>query len=247
MPFTELRPNDRYALVGKTRSGKTSLGMVMAGTMAESLLPPWEVWWLDTKGDPKDIAALREWGFRNAASQRDRTETGGLSNAIYWLIRDKTPAGEDISVVDQAQAIIRQAYARKFVVIVVDEYATVVLSSRTAGTDLLNVFQRGGGRNVGLIGLTQEPVFIPRQLISQSTHLILLTLTYGEDIKYVRKFNPEYVPPSDRGDKYGFYWLWVDGPGRQWHYYRNQKEWHQTLQIAQPAPPAQVSTSSDLP
>lgn len=46
MPVAQLRPQDRYALVGKTRSGKTALAMVLAGTFARTLAAPWEVWWI---------------------------------------------------------------------------------------------------------------------------------------------------------------------------------------------------------
>ena len=235
MPVAQLRPQDRYALVGKTRSGKTALAMVLAGTFARTLASPWEVWWIDTKNDPKDLASLRGWGFRNAASKKDSSgENGGLNNAVYFMIRTKNAKGEDLSTVDQVQMILEAAYDRGHVVLVIDEYVQAIVSARSAGKALLDVFQRGGGKNVGLIGLTQEPVYVPRQLISQATHIILLTLTYEADIKYVRNLNPNYVPPIKRGDPYGFYWSWVDGSA-DWDYYENQSVWFDQLQVAKPA------------
>lgn len=234
MAVALLKPNERYALVGKTRSGKTALAMVLAGTFARTLPAPWEVWWIDTKGDSKDLAALRKWGFRNAASSKDRApESGGLSNAIYWLIKGQDSTGKNLSVADQAQAIFAKAYQQGKVIVVIDEYVQVVQSSKNAGDDLLNIFQRGGGRNVGLIGLTQEPVYVPRQLISQATHLCLLTLSYGYDIEYARKLCPIYVPPIKVGDPYGFYWSWVDGSG-EWDYYKDQASWYEHVEAAAP-------------
>lgn len=233
MPQVQLKPNERYALVGKTRSGKTALAMVLAGTFARTLSEPWQVWWLDTKNDPKDLAALRKWGFRNAASEKDRSQdAGGLTNALYYIIRE-TNTGP--TTVDQVQALCASAYKRGHVIIVIDEYVQAVPSIKNAGKDLLNVFQRGGGKNVGLIGLTQEPVYVPRQLISQATHLCLLSLTFEADIKYVRNLCPVYQSPIKVGDPYGFYWSWVDGNG-EWDYYSNQQVWFEQLKAAKPIP-----------
>ena len=228
MPISQLKPNERYALVGKTRSGKTALAMVLAGTWARALPSPWEVWWIDTKLDPDDLAALRKWGFRNAISPVDRApESGGLKNALYFRIESKEGAPED-DVVNQAQAVFAAAYRRKKVIVVIDEYVHVVYSKVSAGKALMDIFQRGGGRQVGVIGLTQEPVYVPRQLISQATHICLLSLTYKYDIEYARKICPVYEPPNKAGDRYGFYWSWIDGSG-EWDYYSNQQSWYGQL------------------
>lgn len=232
MPIAQLKPNDRFAIVGKTGSGKTALTMVLAGTFARTLPTPWEVWWIDTKNDKEDLAALRKWGFRNAASQEDRQpETGGLPNALYFKIEAKS----DADVIDQAQAFIGMAYRRGNVILVIDEYTQVVPSKTSAGVDLLNVFQRGRSKNVGLIGLTQEPVFVPRQLISQATHVCLLSLTFERDIKYAREICKVYEPPVRVGDRYGFWWSWIDGSG-EWSYYKDQMVWYNDLMVALPQP-----------
>jgi len=237
MPISQLRPNERYAFVGKTRSGKTALAMLLAGTWARSLPPPWEVWWIDTKGDPDDIRQLRKWGFRNAVSKKDRApESGGLKNALYFKIESKDAGGIETNVADQAQAVFRLAYQRTHVIVVIDEYVQVVYSRVNAGADLLDIFQRGGGRKVGLIGLTQEPVYVPRQLISQATHVCLLSLTYVNDIKYVKNLNPAYQSPLKVGDPHGFWWSWVDGHG-EWDYFPDQKAWYETVNISKQIAP----------
>lgn len=235
MPIANLAPNDRYALVGKTGSGKTALAMVLAGTMARALLsdPRWQVWWIDTKGDKRDLASLRQWGFRNVATEQDYELYGGTGNAFYWLVPRRTKDGHNIETVDYAQRIIAKAYDRKYVVLVIDEYVSVVVSAREPGTALKDVFQRGRGLNVGLIGLTQEPVYVPRQLISQASHLVMLSLTYGHDIKYMKTLEPIYEVPSRRGDRYGFWWKDSDGNGEV-TYYPNQQAWYDSLQISLP-------------
>lgn len=235
--MSTVKPNDRCAFIAKTRAGKTSLAMVLAGTIAIALANTnWQVWMIDTKGDPDDLVGWRKWGFRNIASPRDQ-ETSLLKNAFYFRVDSEDSQGNALSVVDQSQDIISAAYRRGNVLIIVDEYVSVVPSPRSAGAALLDVFQRGGGRKVGLIGLTQEPVYVPRQLLSQATHIFLFTLTHQYDIEWAQKICPGYVPPAERGDPHGFYYKWVDGPVNKWEYYSHQKDWYDSLRIAMPKPP----------
>ncbi len=229
MAIANLSPNERYGFVGKTRSGKTQMAIVLAAQFAMTLHSPWEVWWIDTKNDPKDIRQLRKWGFCNGANEKDRHRPGAMRNALYFKI-DET---NGFSVVLQAQAKIQEAYDRTHIILVIDEYTQVVPSDRSPGFGLKNVFARGGGKNVGLIGLTQEPVYIPRMLLSQASHLALFTVTYQADIKYLRNLCKNYVPPADQGDPYGFYWSHTDGSGK-WAYYTSQKEWYDGLKFALP-------------
>jgi hypothetical protein len=224
-------------MIAKTRAGKSMFAMVLAGTLAMTLMnTEWEVWVLDTKGDPNDLVGWRRWGFRNFASAKDQ-ETSLVTNAYYFRIDTKDANGNDVSVPDQCQRIINAAYIRGNVIIVIDEYVSVISSSRNPGKPLLDVFQRGGGRNVGLIGLTQEPVYVPRQLLSQATHIFLFTLTHNPDIEWARKICPQYIPPADQGYQHGFYYKWVDGPTNTWKFYRHQQDWYETVKISMPKPP----------
>jgi hypothetical protein len=232
MAIANLSPNERYAFVGKTRSGKTQMAIVLASMFAQTLHSPWEIWWIDTKNDPKDIRQLRRWGFCNGAEEKDIARPSGLRNALYF----KVDSSSGYSVVDQAQAKIAEAYDRGHVILVIDEYTQVVVSDRTPGYALKNVFARGGGKNVGLIGLTQEPVYVPRMLMSQASHLALFTVTYQADIKYLKNLCRVYVPPIEQGDPYGFYWSHTDGTAT-WAYYESQKAWYDGLKIAQPKEP----------
>jgi hypothetical protein len=232
MAIANLAPNERYALIGKTRSGKTQQAIVLASLFAQQLHSPWEVWWIDTKNDPKDIKKLRTWGFCNGANPEDMKRVGGLRNALYFIIKDQGP----YSAQTLAQAKIAEAYERGHILLVIDEYTQVVQSDRNAGNALDNVFARGGGKNVGLIGLTQEPVYVPRKLLSQASHLALFTVTYKRDIDYLKNFCKGYVPPAEQGDPYGFYWSHIDGSA-QWAYYQNQAAWAEGLNFALPKEP----------
>jgi hypothetical protein len=228
-----LQPQERYALLGKTRSGKTSLGMVLSSIYGQSLPDPWEVWWIDSKGDPADIRALRKWGAVNGGSEKDILRPGGLKRFKYFKLEEYTDEYGVHSIVDQAQALIKRAYDRRHIIVVADEYTQICPSDRSEGYALKNVFTRGGGRKIGLIGMTQEPVYIPRKLISQATHIALFNLTHNYDIEYAKKLYRDYIPPIERGDPYGFYWKHVDG-NSGWLYYKHQREWYDSLKLSLP-------------
>lgn len=232
MAVANLAPNERYCIIGKTRSGKTLLAIVIAAHFAMQLHTPWEVWWIDTKNDPKDTRTLRSWGFCNGASERDIKRPGAMRNALYFKIKPV----DGYSVIDLAQAKIMEAYNRGHVLLVIDEYTQVCPTEKSEGYGLQEAFARGGGMNVGIIGLTQEPVNIPRKLKSQASHMVLFTLTYDLDIKNVKNYCKVYVPPIEQGYPHGFYWSHIDGTA-QWAFYTNQAEWAKTLRFALPKQP----------
>lgn len=201
----------RYALVGKTGSGKTTFGRILASTLvprSSDAGGEWQVWWIDTKGDPSDIAELSRWGF----------STDPRSSRRVFFAR--SPA--------EAQDIIARANARHGVVVVIDEYTQVVTNTRTVGDPLLDAFARGRGLGVGVIGHTQEPVYVPRQLLSQASHIFLFDLSYERDVKYAREMYREYERPALRGDPHGFYHLAVDADGMA-NYYPHAKAWVDSL------------------
>lgn len=204
-----LSPAMRYAVVGKTGSGKTHFSVVLASL----LVPPddkhWQVWWLDSKLDPRDRAMLRRWGFgRNDCPARKVISLRG-----------------DVSA--QAQAACFAALDRKNVLVVADEYKHVVPNLRHAGDGITGVHLRGRGLNVGMLGQTQEPVDIPRQLLSQAAHVFLFDVSYPRDIKYVRDMYSDYERPRH---PHGFYHAYIDGDVT-WRYYPHVRAWYDSLAI----------------
>lgn len=205
-----MAPWERYALVMKTGAGKTTTGTVLACR----LIPPtkaeahgWEAWWIDSKGDPKDIARLFKWGFRYNEGPRR------LFSVRY--------SGKGPTIHEQVEHICANALKRHGVLIIVDEYVHVVRNQTIAGVELLNVFQRGRGLDVGILGFTQEPVFIPRQLISQASHILLGDLSYPKDQERAREYIPDYDRPPN---KYGFWHGAIDYDGN-WVYWPNVQVW----------------------
>lgn len=217
-----LAPTDRYAIVGKSGSGKTSFGVVLASRIVPNdprLANGWQCWWIDTKNDKKDLARLHRWGFQD----------GFKSKSPRKLIEVPFEKGKPADTVERVNEICYKALDQHGVVLVIDEYRHCVPTTRTASPGILHVHQRGRGRDVGLIGMTQEPCEIPRQLISQASHIFLFNLTYPYDIKYAKGIHPNYRPAKLRDggiDKHvhGFYHSWLDGDG-EFDYYNNQVAW----------------------
>lgn len=219
-----LAPQDRYALVGKSGSGKTSHGVVVASRLVPHDVRQangWQCWWVDTKNDPKDLTRLSRWGF---------TE-GFKSRSPRKVIVVPFEKGKPQDTVERVNEVCYKALDTHGIVVVIDEYRHVVPTTRTASPGLLHIHQRGRGLDVGLIGMTQEPCEIPRQLISQAGHILLFNMTYPRDIKYCKELHSRYEQPLTRGDKYGFYHGWVDGDGI-FDYYPHQQAWSKAFSEA---------------
>lgn len=221
MRNVDISPNQRYALVGKTRSGKTTLGMALACMLVPFYAKDadgWEAWWIDTKGDTRDLASLNEWGFYEKPKKTSRR--------LFTVRNDPRDAKKRQLAWEKAQDIFDAAYEQQGVLVIVDEYVQVVRSQINAGEPLLNIFQRGGGLDVGLIGMTQEPVYVPRQLISQASHQFLFNVSFPNDIRHLKRMFLEYEPPLYKGmdHSHGFFHVAVDFDGKG-KYYKNQYDW----------------------
>jgi energy-coupling factor transporter ATP-binding protein EcfA2 len=224
----ELSPADRFALVGKTGSGKTTFTSVLALTIVPDPLvaADWRCWVLDTKGDPKDIARLRRLGYVEGdpatglpRQRRAFWASGPEPGRLYFRLRERP----DLSIIEQAQHLFRLAMTRRRVLVVIDEYTQIIEGPRTAGRPLDDIFTRGRGLGVGIIGNTQEPVDIPRKLLSQATHLFLFDLSYARDIDYIRAMVPVYERPP-RHERHAFWHLWIDGDAIP-RYYPSLRAW----------------------
>lgn len=207
------RPNNRLSIVGKSGSGKTTFAVCLASLLVPYDDPDWEVWWVDSTQKPDDLRTLNEWGFGTTKARKliRISERGG---PIAW----------------QCQEICRAAMRRRNVLVVLDEYKYASVSSRRAGDGIEGVHLRGRGLNTGMLGLTQEPVDVPRQLLSQANHLFLFDVHYPADIKYVQTLYAGYERPpvvqiNGEDRRIGFYHCYIDGDAT-WRYYASVRSWH---------------------
>lgn len=226
----ELKPNDRYTLIGKTGSGKTQFTTTLATTIVAEINEktdgdPWHVWWCDTKGDPADIARLRKWGYVRVKRLVDN-KPDGPELYRYFKLEPTDPNAENCSA--EANLTAKAAYAHGRVLYVADEFVQVIQSSRRMGRPLQDLHQRGRGRMVGFMGQTQEPVDIPRQLISQATHLFIFNLTHQRDIDYVRNFHKDYVLPLEMGYEHGMWYRHIDGT-TGWRFFKHERDFYEWI------------------
>lgn len=203
-----LSPADRFAIVGKTGSGKTHFTVVLASMLVPADSEDWECWWLDSKLDPRDGRMLREWGFGRTPARK-----------IVKLHPQNGPVDA------QAQAVCLAALDHRNILVVCDEYKHVTRNQVHAGEGIEGVHLRGRGLNVGMAGQTQEPTYVPRQLISQASHIFLFDLTYPGDIKRARELYEGYQRPED---SHGFYHAHIDGDA-QWRYYPHVRAFHDAI------------------
>ncbi len=227
-----LAPEQRCGFVGKSRSGKTTFATTLSTLLVPQTDTDWQVWWIDTKGDPRDIARLKRYGYVSyGAWSADRLGQMRRINRIYFRLVESDAE----SIIEQAQRVFRLAMERGHVLLVADEYTQVVMSMKMPGRWLGSVFRQGGGLNVGIIGQTQEPVYVPRQLLSQATHVFFFDLFYEADIKYIRGMFKDYIPPADMGDPHGFYWGHTEGSSeRRWMYFKDQQDFLKELKLKPP-------------
>ena len=217
-------PAQRWAVLGKSGSGKTFATVLVAAALVPFSSRDWQVWWLDSKHDPDDLALLHRWGYRPAMEREARA----TPRRIFDL------RGSRAAVHEQAQLISARALEVGGVLLVYDEYGQLVKSKVDAGVEIENVHKRGRGLDVGSIGGVQEPAYCPRYLFSQANHLLIGSLTHLRDVKIARELNPRYAPgwPEERPDTvpdpHGFWLKHLDGFGDDgsWWYWAAMDRWY---------------------
>lgn len=191
---------DRWAIVGMTRSGKTTFGRRLLQFLRNSY-PAARVYVLDTKqiGDFDDLPGR----IKGPIVPDTLLTPGGVQ---VWQ-----PPENDIKAYDQWLKKILGA--RKPAIVFIDELLS--LGGRTGNSypQGYNQLQtQGAGLDIGVISLSQEAAYIPRTLLGQTTHLVRFALLDEHDALKVDKYLRR--PKSERGTqppRYSFYYRRVDG------------------------------------
>jgi hypothetical protein len=241
-----IKPNDRFALIGKTGSGKTKFGLTLGTTIIRAVnktaLKPWQCWIIDTKGDPTDIERMRRWGYTRVQSMEGLVPDHDGENLYRFFVIE--PGDEYDDTVEKAQHVFAAAKKHGNVLVNVDEYTSVVQSDRMPGKSLKDLFARGRGLRVGVIGQTQEPVYVPRQLASQASHLFLFDLSLTADIEWATKFCRGYERPVKQGYPHGFYYSHLDGDAA-WHFFHHEAEFAREVLVEKPSDPESAEKGSN--
>ena len=186
----KLRTSDRLLITGRTGSGKSTL----ARGIFEATPPP------RLLIDPTDDESTAY-----AVTFADPTRIPDAPVARYV---PTDPA--DLAAYDRLYATIFDAGART---VWLDEAPTVVPSVGTPQPSVIKVIRQGRKRGIGHIATAQRPVWIARELISESEHVICFATHFPADLAIlsgVMAVDPsELRAAMDRTPEHGFCWYAV--------------------------------------
>ena len=199
-----MRPDDKIIIAGGTGKGKTVLECYIADQFLDVQPKGWQQIIIDVQNDEKV----------NFKSKSQGWETTDPIELFEWMKRTDLPRitfraeGEydDEMLFDE---IFQRAYERRYVTMVLDELAAMFSNPSRPKTGAKNMIQRGRAHHVGIIGLVQDPVFIPRTIKSQAGYMIMLP--NGQE--YKETFVKKWIPPdyadiyTDFKTDHGF-WIW---------------------------------------
>lgn len=181
----DVRSNDRTAIFGQTGSGKTFLSRYLLARVRRLVV-------LDPKGMLRGAAdgwRLEEW---SPATRRRLLEGEPVRVRIpYPLDRDWEPYLWDI-------------YEAGNCVLYIDEMYGVVPIGRRPPDPLNAIYTRGRELGLGVVAVSQRPVWVPREMVSESTWFFGFRLMLEDDRKSLADIMGPAVLDRIR-DRYGFW------------------------------------------
>lgn len=204
MPQTSIFPRlgEHMCIIGMTGSGKTTAATLLLATAMKRHIP---VGILDTKGE-KEFTPLRPM-------EKLDELTHDLDIIVY------RPGIEDLADREELQAFLLTLYNRpRSGIVYVDELSSLGVTDQRPGSGLLSLLARGrehivSGKVVhtSLITSTQRPRRIPQQAITESTHVLVFTLTDRRDRERVAEFSH---PTLAIAAPWHSFWYWRRGRDR---------------------------------
>lgn len=187
---TVIKSNERVAIAGKTRSGKTTLARHLAK-------PIWRLLVFDSKRKLTDWNT-EPWGeeSRNKLLKGERARV----RLVPEYNQDPNPLWEE--GFDFAMVI-------GDCTIVIDEAFSVFEKPYSVSPTARSVWTQGAEFGVGVIACTQRPAGIPLFILSESEYYFCFRLTLAKDRERMSEFMGEEVKQYVT-DKHGFYFYSVD-------------------------------------
>ena len=223
----EIRPvrlslQDRFLIVGQTRTGKT--------TLLRELIYRLRRFWPITPIqilDSKQAGDFRGW---EGAWRRQEIPPAIEDGHLIW----QPPDGDDIDLYnDWLEGIYNR---RKPVIIVIDELSS--LAGDTIGKHprypeaLRKIQKQGAGLNIMMIIVTQEVAGIPRQVRNQATHIARFRLIDAYDGQEVDRLIQRSIRDGEPADQHGFWYNRTDEPGRVLQYFASYQSFIDLLRAA---------------
>lgn len=184
-------PGEHVALIGKTRSGKTHLGLALADSR------PYVIIAATKRHDP--LLESAQHGYKVVESMREipRTESGRpvYRKVIVWPGRAIFAESDRLRL--QAASLretLATAERQRNWTVFLDE--TMWAYDRLGlKKELDSVWYQGGSAGVSLVACAQRPTRVPRLMISQASHLFLWYISDKRDLEPLRDIAGA-VPPE---------------------------------------------------
>ena len=156
--------------------------------------------------DPKGEYSLRGYRiFEHVGALIKATDSPAKTLKTPRVIY--APAVGELRDAGAQQAFFAWAYARGNTQVVVDELNAVTTGRADMPDALLDCYARGAARGVAIVGLTQEPVYVPGLALTQATHRYTFFVALGDHQKKVCSVMPGLLPEEiDALPKRHFYY-----------------------------------------
>lgn len=199
-------------VVGTTNSGKTTLAKAWVREL-QRLYPNVPLHVLDSKGQ-QDFAG---WPGIVAQQAPPRPLTYGTAHAVQVWRPDFD------SLLDYDAWFDTLFYTPGPSITLVDELSSLTRRDGTAPDSFQKLMKQGRGKGKHVINLTQELVKIPRQVVTQTTHVFRFRLVGEYDPRIGNRLVRRESGAVEPTHKHGFFYARTDGHDAP-VYYRDLSE-----------------------
>lgn len=170
--------NDKFALVAKTKSGKSFLGKVIQRAFPRKII-------IDSTYEYSDEDGQIVYGFNAFAEAVKRVESLNEYTIIFRFGHEEK---NQEAIFEEICRIVFYLGDTFFVV----EEIHLHSSSHTMNHWLLKIATVGSHQGIGYLVTTQRPSLIHKTILTQCDHIFIGSLIDENDISYVRGFCQDY-------------------------------------------------------
>lgn len=173
--------NDKFALVAKTKSGKSYLGKIIQRVYPRKII-------IDNANEYTPDQGKIVYGFPAFAAEIKNITDFGIDN--YSIIfRFNLEEKNDEAVFEEICRIVFYLGDTLFVV----EEVHILSSPHSINYWFMKIATMGSHQNIALMLTTQRPALLNKTLLTQCDHIFIGALIDENDISYVKGFLRDYA------------------------------------------------------